>query len=407
MLTFDTIKFKFPTQLLSNIIYSEFTEFKDKKDTDKKVYYLSNPAPGIISVKISVTETAIEFSAKTLKGDYPKLVSIDTIEAVLFALEAALPCTFDVHEVLSLSYGLKGHQTADLTLKQPFADYAVPLAQLHVNRAYELKPYKDETVTFIQKALKNPEYFKIYDKEKEYVRSANAAYRETLSKDEKEAVSAYFKGKIRVETELNGKKKLQQYFPDIPKEIKLIDMLRSTSNPLAKQFTEITKQLYVTISTQTETKSISFADSLDFKEMPLFSHLAALDFDLAKLDRLMKINNVPKRTAATKRKEYAAMLAKYKAHESDSSTFESLHELKEAICNPVSNNYSSLVPNSALTVKAKENIFESISKENNNHSSLVPISAPIEIPEAVRLADERFAKELAALPELEADFLSF
>ncbi|WP_210518891.1 hypothetical protein [Hymenobacter terricola] len=405
MLQFDTIKILFPRLLISDLDTKALTQAVDAKG--KLIYYQRNSAPGLVTVRVGAKEIALEISAKILKVDYPKLISARTIEQVLFNAETLLPFTFDVHEALSQAHVAKCHQTQDLTLKQLFANYAAPLTQLFVSRDYTLKPYKDETVTFIQNTTglddKHREYFKLYDKAKEYKRAtdANTAYRETLSKQEKELVSEYFADKMRMETQLNTKRKLRQYFPDIPKEIKLMDMLLSKSNPLLTQFTEITKQIYMAITNQTESKALSFTDSLTYDDTQFFYVLEKHDFNLKKIDYWLKQKRVKKPTQIRHRKKYAEMLASYKAFDSDSSSFAPLRELKDAITiGATVSNLEPTIPMAKATPATPITIATMVSK-------MEPSPTAKEVSEAIKLQDELFEKELAALPELEDGWLPF
>ncbi|WP_208130806.1 MULTISPECIES: hypothetical protein [Hymenobacter] len=315
--------------------YSTFTAFPSRKHVDRLNYCLANPCPGIIYIRIGDTETAIEFSAKILKAEYPQLLSTNTIRKALANIRTAFPGTFPVEEVLRVAHVLKAHQTQDFALTRPFADYASPLAGLHVSRDYRLVSYKDETLTFLQNATgRDREFLKLYDKAKEYARPANAAYRATLGAAEKQTVAAYYGDKVRAETELNGKRKLRQYFPDIPTAIMLTDLLNSTSNPLASQFAEITSQAYAAIDSPASARALAFADTLSHKDAPQFSFLKEHGFDLEKIDARLKALNVAKATQCRERKKYAALLASYLAHETDSPSVEALRELKAAISAP-------------------------------------------------------------------------
>jgi hypothetical protein len=408
MLTFDTIKIAFPKEYLQGVQYNELQQAVDSKE--RLVFYSrKNIIPGLIRVRIGATEVAIEISAKILKADYPKLISSNTIEAALQFADTALPFTFDVHEVLSVAHVLKAHQTQDLALLQSFAAYASPLGQLFVSRNYDIKQYKNETITFIQivNALddKHREYFKIYDKEKEYKRAtdANTAYRETLTKLEKESVATYFAGKVRFETELNTKRKLRQYFPDIHKNILLRDMLQSASNPLVTQFNEITKHIYMILNNQTKIKSFSFADALGYDKTILFYSLEKHDFDLSKIDSWLKEKKVTKPTQTRRRKDYAELLAQYKAHHTDNSSIAPLYEMKGAVSNPTPITIGTMGSNlEPATEQLKEN------QEATNEAAITidTIGSKMELKEAseaVRAQDEKHFKELAEYEPIDLD----
>ena len=136
---------------------------------------------------------------------------------------------------------------------------------------------------------------------------------------------------MRGETEINGKRKLRQYFPEIHSNIMLTDLLQSIANPLAQQFAEITKQVYAAIDTQETAKAHGFAETLSFDDMEAFNNLEKHGFDLAKIDAHMKEKKVSKATQSRKRKKYQVLLAGYLAHETDSSAFAHLRELRAAI----------------------------------------------------------------------------
>ena len=335
MLQFDTLKIAFPTLLIKSINPAKLTAYSDDKYPEKLAYYRADIVPGLIAVRIGIIETTIEFSAKILKAGYPLLISTATIQVALSNAIHAAPFTVKVRKVLRLAHVLKAHQTLDFALTRPFAAYALPLANLHVSRDYRPVPYKDETLTYLQNATgPGREFWKIYDKAKEYARPTNAAYRETLTANENRGVEFYYSDKMRGETEINGKRKLRQAFPDIHGNIMLTDLLNSTANPLAKQFAKITKSIYAAIDNPTQARALAFAETLSFDDLETFSHLEKHGFKLAKIDAHMKEKQVPKATQHRKRKKYAALLASYLAHQTDSSAIACLRELRAAIMAP-------------------------------------------------------------------------
>lgn len=377
LLRFDTFKIAFPNLYLDTVNYSAFAAFPSRKHEDSNTYYLANPAPGIIDIRIGDTETAIEFSAKILKANYPDLLSTATIEQALENLLAASPFTFKVADVLRLAHVLKAHQAHHFTLSQPFAAYTKPLANLHVNREYRQQLYKDETLTYLQNAVgKGREYFKIYDKAKEYALPCNAAYRNSLTAAERKAVAAYYANIVKAETEINGKRKLRQHFPDIAQAIMLTDLLQSTSNPLATQFAEITKEAYAAIEAPAAAKTLSFADTLTFDDGEAFSNLERHGFDLEKIYTRLKALNVPTATQTRKRKKYAALLASYLAYETDSHSVEALRELKVAISSPppitISEDSSNLITPVPAAITATGEAPDSITIGEDSSNLITP-----------------------------------
>ena len=228
---FDTLKIAFPT------LYIKREESKFIEDTDRKgktVYLLKQCEKqhvGLTSLRVGNTETVAEFSAKILKEKYPDLLSAETIVQALNNLKGfGFFLEFDTDEIVNIAHVLKAHPARHVRPAADFATCAKLLTDLHTNTHYTPTNYKNETVTFTQNVstTKNREYLKFYNKETEYNLSKNTGYRETLTAQQKPAVAARFQGVAKVETELNSKRKLRQYYPGIAPEIWLKDLLYSS-----------------------------------------------------------------------------------------------------------------------------------------------------------------------------------
>ena len=359
---FDTLKLAFPTLYAEIINESKFIQDTDNKG---KISYLlrtneKQKIVGLNSLRVGFTETVIEISAKILRKNYPKLLSVDTIEEALWNLHISGLISFDVTDVLRFAHIYKAHPAKHLRLSQSFAAYANPLAQLYTNNEYRLLPYKDETVSFIQNVgtTKHREYFRLYNKMIEYSLSKNAGYRETLTAQQKHSVSVFFQDVVKAETELNSKRKLRQYYPDISPEIWLRDLLLSETDPIAAQFDEITKGLYKAMENKETERGNEFTNLLNYKEQLEFTTLKHYGYDLHRVKAWLK-NALSPRTAQRRQREYEALLQRFKAHETDGTAKALLLELRAAISapTPVFYNYSTVVPKLTYqteTVRASE-----------------------------------------------------
>lgn len=76
---FDTLKVSFPT-LYAIKKTDKFIEDTDKKGRKSFLLRTSEKVIGLNSLRIGTTEITIDFSAKILKGNYPKLLTSETIE---------------------------------------------------------------------------------------------------------------------------------------------------------------------------------------------------------------------------------------------------------------------------------------------------------------------------------------
>ena len=415
---FDTLKIAFPTLYIGKNS-EKFIEDTDKKG--KKCYLLrtSEKVVGLNSLRIGTTETVIDFSAKILKGNYPKLLTAATIEEALTNILNVGAISFDVHQVLDIAHGKKGHMTKDFFLSRAFSEYLKLLYQLHANRSYTPQYYEGECITFIQniKTAHHRIFLKIYDKGIEYLLSKNADYRESLSTHEKQQVAAYFKSKIRIEAEFNSKAKLRQYFPDIHKDILLKDLLLSTSDPLIDLYNYITKSIYEQMESTQKAKAIDYTLRINYNDQLIFNSLEKHDFDLHRITHWLKSTCTP-RTAQRKQKMYEEALAKYLAHHVTGDAHGLLSELKTAIAAPPadSNNYVNI-----RTILSQDESAESRESkdapttDSNNYVNIRTILSQAAIENELdrigyskekRKADDEFWEKMRAETQpLESDWL--
>ena len=421
---FDTLKITIPT-LYTSKNEDKFIEDLDKKGNKSYLLRTSEKVVGLNSLRIGTIDTAIDFSAKILKVNYPKLLTAETIEEALTNILNVGAITFDVHEVLDIARAKKGHQAKDFLLSRPFTEYLGLLDRLHVNRSYTKNYFDNETITFIQniKTAHHRDYLKIYDKHIEYLLNKNADYRETLTKKEKELVSQYFKNKIRIEAEYNSKAKLRQHFPDIHKDILLKDLLLSTSDPMAELYNEITAPIYKQMESTQTIKSLDYLTTLNYKKQLIFNSLEKHDFDLNRINHWLKSTCIP-RTAQRQQKEYAEAKVKYLAHYVTSDAPGLLNELKAAITAPPtdSNNYInnrtflSPIQQVVVTEKSAASKVPNLTTSNNyiNNQTKMSHEAAIEkelerigYTKEKRKADEEFWESMKVGEPLEADWLPF
>ncbi len=367
---FDTLKISFPT------LYLDKDESKFVEDTDKKgktVYLLKQAelqkTVGLQSLRIGATETAVEISAKILKENYPLLLSKYTIWEALDNIINLNIIYFEVGEILNVAHVLKAHPAKHLKLTR-WPEIAALLTDLHTNTNYFLAnpKGKNETVTFLQNVdtMKHRECFKLYGKGIEYRLSKNAGYRETLTSTQKYNVSEFFNNDIvKPETELNSKRKLRQYYPNIPPEIWLKDLLLSEADPVAAQFEKITKGIYKVLENKEMEKGNEFIKLLKFEERLLLNTLEKYSYDLCRVRDLLKVTLSP-RTAQRRMRDFEALLQRYKAHEVTGEAKALLNELRAQISAPTSihYNYSTPTPNMTHQVELKEKRGERLWEED-------------------------------------------
>ena len=415
---FDTLKIAFPTLYIGKNP-EKFIEDTDKKGNKCYLLRTSEKVVGLNSLRIGTTETVIDFSAKILKGNYPKLLTAATIEEALTNILNVGAISFEVHQVLDIAHAKKGHMTKDFFLSRAFSEYAELLYQLHANRSYTPQYYEGESITFIQniKTAHHRDYLKIYDKGIEYFLSKNADYRETLLKNEKQQVAAYFKKKIRIEAEFNSKAKLRQHFPDIHKDILLKDLLLSTFDPLINLYNNITKSIYEQMESTQKIKAIDYTLRLNYNNQLIFNLLGKHDFDLHRITHWLKSTCIP-RTAQRKQKIYEEALAKYLAHHVTGDAHGLLSELKTAIAAPPadSNNYVNI-----RTILSQDESAESRESkdapttDSNNYVNIRTILSQAAIENELdrigyskekRKADDEFWEKMRAETQpLESDWL--
>lgn len=233
MITLDTVKCAIPEQYIKAIDMQVFNKngviriipvSSVKEITVKKDLPMGLHSIKIILFQEEIKKVNIEFSAKTLKGDYIKLISKDTIKAVEnninqnqyiqfkpYSLENAEVFRVDLVNDLYLNDPIKGIQALSL---------------LSGNKDFSVRTWGNyESVYFIRNAKTVKETLKFYRKWPELTKSNNRALIKLFSQKDIE----YFTKIIRTEQTIYRPNHIRKRF-SIPENI-LSCVLLSTLKP--------------------------------------------------------------------------------------------------------------------------------------------------------------------------------
>jgi len=122
MLTLDTIKLKIPVEAIKDInLRSLDTTYCTKGEYE---YWNIEPIPehGISTSIYNKRHLVTSFSAKILLDNYPKLISLNTIEEAITKLSKASRIKFDVQKVIDESLVLRCDSTQNLKPSYPIVD---------------------------------------------------------------------------------------------------------------------------------------------------------------------------------------------------------------------------------------------------------------------------------------------
>ncbi|QIX62874.1 hypothetical protein HER32_17515 [Hymenobacter sp. BT18] len=376
-LQIDTIQIIFSKSYVSKY---KFTDFIPKIVDGGKVIWEYKGQFGLNYVKIddNAGKCMMKFSSKVLGANYPDMITIDTIRECLKNIVGSEVIVFDVDMVIKTADVLLCHVAKHLRLSKPLPEYVRLLKLLNINTNYLLTDYLSG-ITFLRrcKSSKSKEYFKIYDKELEYMLRKNSSFRDSLSKEEKNEHLRYYQNCTKVECELMNQKKIRQYL-NIPKTINITleNVLTSSENPILKMFNKIHTPIIKDTSlrnTVNEDKEQAFIKELTQKESLIFTSAAFYQYDLGRIRYGLAERFKRAASVSENMKQYKSIVQRWKIFESDISSdsiglIEQLREAmiyenKPAIQSPIVKETSlrkSVNPVDNLTSEQRQGLLENI-----------------------------------------------
>lgn len=219
------------TTSIQHITNLDNNAFVCSAKSDRVIYYKyqqTEPFSLLIMADYQHNELVLEFTGKILQDKYHQLLNRDTIAEAINNINKLRVCTLNTEAILSDAEVVKCDVTTDVvhdinsiipTIRQNLANYS----------KWNIKRYANGIV--LENTVSTPRYKKrlvIYDKEKEMQMTDNVNFIKRLS--DGQAVTDYFRGKVRFELNINTKQQIRQLL-NIPNN-DLQNVLNATANPL-------------------------------------------------------------------------------------------------------------------------------------------------------------------------------
>lgn len=216
---------------ISNITIIDYNAFVCSAKSDRVIYYKyqqKEPFSLLIMADCLHNELVLEFTGKILQDKYPHLLNRDTIAEAINNINRLRVCTLNTEAILSDAEVVKCDVTTDVTHD---INSIIPTIRQNLTNytKWNIKGYTNGIV--LENTVSTPRYKKrlvIYDKEKEMQMTDNVNFVNRLP--DGQAVTDYFRGKVRFELNINTKQQIRQLL-NIPNN-DLQSVLNSTANPL-------------------------------------------------------------------------------------------------------------------------------------------------------------------------------
>ena len=232
-------------------------------------YYQEAPYLLMIKVDYQNREVVIEFSGKVLGKDYPKLISIRTIEMCFENINALGFCSLDVEAMMD-SDVVKCDVTKDVKIEN--VSGLTQYVRNHISnyQQYLCRKLRNGNLVVEKNVVsrKTKKRMTIYDKEKDMHRAENEAFVET------NGLEGAFDGMCRFEINLDSKEQIRQALH--VHNTKLLTVLSADANPIADFLDNVV---------QSHSEVISMPDK---KTYMMTLVLKDCDYDLEKVEAKLR-----------------------------------------------------------------------------------------------------------------------
>lgn len=249
MIGLDSVKLSVPIEALQGFRESSFKEHIIKTGGVQTGYILENKGIGegfkSATIRPKSGEIIIEASAKILLDDYPKLITINTIQQAVESMNHSGVVTFDVPAFIEGAKVLSCDSTTNLKPSASPKECIEVLNLLRVNNNFDTKAYRKDRnngIVFQGKQKTVNERMIFYNKTVEIQKDKHLL----RAVDKPLLLINSFTGVLRAEQKHTEHKKIRSRFR-IP-DIKLTSVLNSQANPNYETFKRInTKYVDLTL----------------------------------------------------------------------------------------------------------------------------------------------------------------
>lgn len=237
MIRLDKVK------IISNLDYVK--DFNDElfektiknQSIEKYTFFQKIPYSLFIGLDFLANEFILEFTAKILKDDYPRLINSDTIKQCFEEILAIGVCDFDIEAVMTNHYVCKVDVCCDFECKDTSELSTYIKSNIrNYNRYTAKKLYNGNFIVERNVTTKGRKRrLTLYDKGKELMLAVNKPFRAVLQ--DETAVIDYFAGKARFEMNLNSMEQIREAFGI--QDTTLPAVLTANYNPIVNFLDEI------------------------------------------------------------------------------------------------------------------------------------------------------------------------
>lgn len=235
MITFDRVKLDTKAEYFT-ITNENLGEWRYNKRTNVKTFIYDQKQPYKLFIQITpdLNKAIIEFTGKILLDDYPKLISIDTINQCLRNVNNLGFCQLQINKIISDSELISCDPTKDIEIEFHNSIKNIMISQLSNLNKFHVRKFSTTGYTVSNEVTtKNRQLrLSIYNKYKEILKAKNSGFLDLL--DDPNALMNDFKNKYRIEANIKTMKQIRDYFGTTSNSFS--DILKSNRNPLVEIF---------------------------------------------------------------------------------------------------------------------------------------------------------------------------
>ena len=284
------------------------TSVNNIKDIDKKIFQTNSiggilqsykyrqTKPSLLEIRVDLihNELAIEFTSKILKDNFIYLINKDNIYECLNNINQLGICTLNIDNIINNSEIVKCDPAKDINFQDIKAMKNYINSNLVNNSKWKDEPYQNGFA--VRKVASTPrcrERIVVYDKEKELHDAKNKSFLDSLS--DKEKCLSFYKGKIRIERNINTEKQIRDSFNISDNQ--LMSVLNSDANPIFDLLNKALKE-----------PSANAYVIRKFKEYQMELVLKDCDYDLSKVEAKVRSLYAPNTQKSEIMKPYRDLL---------------------------------------------------------------------------------------------------
>jgi len=295
MNSFDKIKVVSNIKYISYINRNVFTKKMRNGRIASWQYTTNDPYNLMIEKNKDRNELVIEFTGKILLDDYPQLISESTIHQCFENINKLGICKLDIDSIIKDSQVVKCDVTQDISYKKNIKDLTSGIIDgIKNHKKYSYRQDGGNLTLKNNVSTKNRQVSLIvYNKEEEMERATNRAFMSSIKCPER--LSDSFKDKTRFEINLKSVKQIKERLHI--NDNRLLSIFESSAQPILDFLNEIIKPC------SGQPKGIT-----NLHDYLRYLLLVTCDFDLKKVENIVRSYGSPKASISRKMEPYKNLL---------------------------------------------------------------------------------------------------